>query len=83
MSKRFNIISKHKTAIITVSLADILSEIQGYSFDSINREDQLSQFAAHTPLKDEDINYYKTGFTEDLKEDSLFQECNSLFNLSE
>lgn len=77
-----NITSQHKTLIIILSLADLLTEILGFGFGTPEKEELLAGFLPHTRLGEEDIAYYKSGFLEDLKKDSLFQECQALFGIS-
>lgn len=76
-----NITSEHKPLIISLSLADLLTEILGFGYGTPRKEELLSGFLPHTSLGEEDIAYYRSGFMEDLKKDSLFQECQTLFGI--
>ncbi len=76
-----NITSKYKTIIVMVTIADLLTEILGFSFENVNREDTLLKFLAYTTLTESDVEYYRDKYLEDLSQDTLFQECRSLFAL--
>lgn len=77
-----NITSEHKALIIILSLADLLTEILGFGFGTPEKEVLLAGFLPHTSLTETDMAYYKSGFMEDLKKDSLFQECQALFGIT-
>jgi putative nucleotidyltransferase with HDIG domain len=76
-----NITSRYKSVIIVVSVADILTQILGFSPNRGDGEDLLGKFVAYTTLSEQDVDYYKNSFVADLKEDPLFQECQNLFQL--
>ena len=64
-----------------VSVADILTQILGYSPNRSDGEELLGQFVAYTTLSEQDVDYYKNRFVSDIKQDPLFQECQNLFQL--
>ena len=76
-----NITSNHKTAIVIVSSGDLVSSILGHGFGTPNAEDQLQLFLRLIKLSGQDLDYYRNSYLSDLKEDPLFQECQSLFGL--
>ena len=77
-----NITSKYKNLIITVTAADLITEILGFGFGTNDPEGRLPSFLAHLEINDADIEYYRSGYVKDLSADSLFQECQTLFGIS-
>jgi putative nucleotidyltransferase with HDIG domain len=77
-----NVTSQHKTIILIISAADLLS---GYFSDSPIAETddlKLDAFLLRINLKPEDKEFYINEFYPQLTETPLFMECSSLFNLS-
>ncbi len=79
--KSTNITSTHKLMISIVTIADILAEGLGFGYIAPDAQLLLSQLLMYTGLKEQDIEYYKTEYMNDLKKDPLFNECKSLFNI--
>ena len=79
--ENLNITSKYKSVIIVVSVADLLTQILGYSPGRMDGEELLNQFVAYTTLSEQDMDYYKNQFVGDIKQDPLCQECQNLFQI--
>ena len=79
--ENLNITSKYKSVIIVVFVADLLTQILGYSPGRMDGEELLNQFVAYTTLSEQDMDYYKNQFVGDIKQDPLFQECQNLFQI--
>ncbi len=80
--KSLNITSSHKTLILIVSAADLLS---GYYTDSPlaeTNEALLDAILMRTNLKNEDKQFYINEFCNSLAEQPMFKECSSLFGLT-
>ena len=77
-----NITSQHKTTIIIVSAADLLSGHLSESRLSETNDDLLEAFMVRINLDKNDINYYITEFYEELITMPLFRECSNLFGIS-
>lgn len=77
-----NITSQHKTIILIVSAADLMS---GHYTDSplseINDE-MLDAFFMRINLKPDDKEFYLSDFPKQLAETPMFRECSSLFGLN-
>ena len=78
-----NITSRHKAVILVVSVSDLIAEVLGFGFDEPDAAELLDQFKPHIGLSNSDVEYYMSGFVTDVKEDSLYQECQELFGLKE
>ena len=77
-----NIQSTHKELVVLISIADILTGvIHEISFSEETRK-TLHPFLLYSGLKIEQLEYFQNEFIIDLKEDSLFQECKSLFRIN-
>ena len=76
-----NITSPHKTLIMIVSAADLISG--HYSEDRLSETDDLmlSAFMTRLGLKEADTAYYISEFYNSLAEQPLFKECSNLFGL--
>ena len=79
--RNINIQSPHKELIVLITIADILSSlIHSVDFSEKDRK-VLEPYLLYSGLKMEQLNYFSERFLDDLKEDSLFQECKSLFRI--
>ncbi|MBA7638673.1 hypothetical protein ES703_46329 [subsurface metagenome] len=76
-----NITSSYKTLIIFISLADILADLLVLGELTPYLDELLSKLFQHSGLKESDMAYYRENFMEDLKSDTLFQECQSMFGI--
>ncbi len=74
-----NIDSKHRSLVLTVTLADLLSEYIDYGQRGDAREGLLSEVLSLTDHTEEDLEYFKTDYREVFEEDPLFKECQRLF----
>ena len=75
-----NIASPHKTLILIVSVADIISSLLEHPAE--DKEEQLKSFLPAANLTTSQLNYFKTEYLQELSKDSLFAECKALFNIS-
>ncbi len=76
-----NITSAHKSLIIIISIADLLSETYRFNEVSSAKDGLLKELFQHTVLQESDLDYYKNKFMDDCKNDALFQECRNLFGI--
>jgi len=74
-----NINSKYKKLILTITLADILSDYIGYGQREGSRDELLKNVLVLTNHSEEDLDYFKTSYLEIFEEDPLFKECQRLF----
>jgi len=74
-----NINSKYKKLVLTVTLADILSDYIGYGQKEGSREDLLKNVLVLTNHSEEDLEYFKSTYLDIFEEDPLFKECQRLF----
>ncbi len=74
-----NINSRHKKLVLTVTLADILSDYLGYGQREGSRDEILRNILVLTNHTESDFEYFKTDYLEVFKNDSLFKECQRLF----
>ena len=77
-----NITSEHKTIILIVSAADLLSSYITESPFSENDDDLLDAIMLRLNLKEEDKIFYTEEFIGELQQIPMFRECNSLFSLN-
>jgi putative nucleotidyltransferase with HDIG domain len=77
-----NITSSHKRMIVVVSVADFITRLMGYGIEAPEAEGMFPRLAAQADLTERDVEYYQNTYLEDLKGDTFFQECQSLFSLS-
>jgi len=78
-----NITSPHKALIFMVSTADLVAELIRVGSLYTESEQLLVELVQRTELTDNDIQYYKTTFMGDMKKDTLFLECRSLFGIGD
>jgi putative nucleotidyltransferase with HDIG domain len=76
-----HITSAHKTTILYVTVASLITESAGFGMFNSKKEELLKKLAPHISLTDEDLVNYKEHILEILKADSLFSECRTLFGL--
>ncbi|MBN1411436.1 MAG: HDOD domain-containing protein [Spirochaetales bacterium] len=76
-----NITSKHKTIIIYVSIANLLTSKLGYGKLTSYGEKLLHQIIPHTCLSEKDIESYEKEFINLLQKDPLFIECQNLYSI--
>ena len=76
-----SIASPHKNIIIIVSAADLISGEMSESRLAETNEDLLAAFMKRINLDENDINYYITGYYDELIKMPLFRECSSLFGI--
>ena len=74
-----NINSKYKKLVLTITLADILSDYIGYGQREGSRDDLLKNVLVLTNHSEEDLIYFQTSYLEIFEADPLFQECQRLF----
>jgi putative nucleotidyltransferase with HDIG domain len=74
-----NINSKHKKLILTVTLADLLSDHLGYGQRESSRDDLLINVLSLTNHDNSDFEYFKTTYLKIFEKDPLFKECQRLF----
>ncbi|MCF6334810.1 MAG: HDOD domain-containing protein [Spirochaetales bacterium] len=74
-----NINSKYRSLILTVTLADLLSEYIGYGQRGDTGDELLSEVLTRTGTTAEDLEYFKTDYRKVFEEDPLFKECQRLF----
>ncbi|MDA3940163.1 MAG: HDOD domain-containing protein [Spirochaetia bacterium] len=74
-----NINSKYKKLVLTITLADILSDYIGYGQREGTRDDLLKSVLVLTNHTEEDLEYFKTTYVEIFEKDPLFKECQRLF----
>ncbi len=74
-----NIASIHKTVILIVSAADILSSL--LETPSEIKEAELLQYLPALNISAAQIDYFRNDYLEVLSEDPLFTECETLFNI--
>ena len=78
-----NITSPHKQVILLISAADfVTSNIDLYTENPLPF-DVMRNISIQTALKEENLTYYQTVLLEKLREDPLFLECQSLFELKD
>lgn len=76
-----NIQSPHKELIVLVSIADILTAVLheiGFSDDT---KKALDPYLKYSGITLDQLSYFQDKFMIEMKDDSLFQECKSLFRL--
>ena len=78
-----NITSAHKALIFLVSAADLIAERIRIGTLAADRRQLLDEIIERTKFGAEDLQYYTTTFREDVRQDRLFQECGSLFGITE
>ena len=74
-----NVNSKHRSLVLTVTLADLLSGSLGYGQREGARENLLKEVLSLTNHDDSDLEYFKSDYKEIFEEDPLFKECQRLF----
>jgi putative nucleotidyltransferase with HDIG domain len=77
-----HITSPHKTIIIYVTVASLITQKAGYGSFNVKKNDLLGRLAPHISVSEEDVELYTEHFVEILGNDSLFSECQSLFGIS-
>jgi putative nucleotidyltransferase with HDIG domain len=75
-----NIVSSHKQVILVVSIADVVVDQLGLGF---SKGDQalLSELLPVSPIKEEDLEYYRNDYLADIRDDPLFKQCRDLFGI--
>jgi putative nucleotidyltransferase with HDIG domain len=76
-----NITSPHKTLIIFITIAGLITEKMGFGVYSQAKDKLLHTLLLHTPFSKKDIEYYEKHFLENLKDVPLFHECQDLFGI--
>ncbi len=74
-----NVNSKHRSLVLTVTLADLLSDYLGYGQREGSREKLLKEVLSLTNHDDSDLEYFKSNYKDIFEEDPLFKECQRLF----
>jgi putative nucleotidyltransferase with HDIG domain len=74
-----NINSRHKKLVLTITLADILSDYIGYGQREGSRDGLLKSVLSLTNHNNADVEYFKSTYLEIFEEDPLFKECQRLF----
>ena len=74
-----NVNSKHRTLVLTVTLADLLSSYLGYGQKEGSGEKLLTEILSLTNHDDSDLEYFKSNCKDIFEEDPLFKECQRLF----
>ena len=77
-----NITSSNRLSIITVSIADILSDELMDIPISDHKKKNMEVFRAYAGLSQDQLAYYNETFMKNLSENKLFQECKTLFHLN-
>jgi len=75
--------SPHKSLVLCVAAADLLSERQRAQTLGPGKQALLQELASQAGLKAEDLEYFRTRFAADLNRDPLFRESRALFALKE
>ena len=76
-----NITSPHKTIILIVSAADLLSGHFSESPLSETDDEKLDALLLRLSLKPEDRDFYLSSFQEQMQQMPMFRECSSLFGI--
>ncbi|MCK5197773.1 MAG: HDOD domain-containing protein [Spirochaetales bacterium] len=74
-----NVNSKHRSIVLIITLADLLSNYLGYGQRETSREDLLKEVLSLTNHDDSDLEYFKSNYKEIFEKDPLFKECQRLF----
>jgi putative nucleotidyltransferase with HDIG domain len=77
-----NIQSPHKELITLITISDILTNALHEPGFSDEIQQTLQPFLLYSGVKLDQLTYFQDRFMTDLKEDSLFQECRSLFRIT-
>jgi putative nucleotidyltransferase with HDIG domain len=77
-----NITSPHKTLIVFVTVADILTEQAVTGRSDADRQELLHKLLPHTCLTVPDAAAYTTGLAESLSDDPLFAECLQMYGFT-
>lgn len=77
-----NITSEYRQFILTVSVADILSDYLVFGGVPPAKQELLQKFSDYINLSEHEIEYFKTEFIGKLQEEPLFKECQTLFHFS-
>jgi putative nucleotidyltransferase with HDIG domain len=75
--------SPHRSLVLCVSVADLLSEKLRVTTLGTGKETLLRELAARAGLHAADLEYYRTRFSIDLDKDPLFRESRTLFALKD
>lgn len=76
-----NIQSPHKELVVIISIADLVSsELFAIEYSPEIRE-KLNPFLKYSGIGIDQLAYFQEDFMIEMKKDSLFQECRSLFRL--
>ena len=75
------ITSPHQELIILVGIADILAESARVGSLGTRKAELLAGLLPRSPLKESDLEYYRTRFLADLGQDPLVRESHSLFGI--
>jgi len=75
-----NITSPHRLSVVTVSIADILSdEISGIPLSDDKRKN-MTTFRAYAGVSETALSGYNAEYCASMQKDKLFQECKALFH---
>jgi putative nucleotidyltransferase with HDIG domain len=77
-----NITSVHKTIILYVTVANLITCNAGYGTFNKKKEELLAKLAPHVSVSEDDIQIYKEHVMEILKDDPLFMECQAMFGIA-
>lgn len=72
--------SEGKGLILTVSLADMITELLDLGFGTA-REEQLDALLRISPIGEEDLAYYRGRYLDEVRNDPFFQHCRELFGI--
>jgi putative nucleotidyltransferase with HDIG domain len=77
-----NITSRHKGLILIVSIADLVAQRMGHGLSRPDRDALFSALLPHLGQTEEQIHRFEEKFPEEVREDSLYQQCYDLFGIS-
>jgi HD-like signal output (HDOD) protein len=77
-----NITSEHRTFIILISIADMLSDLLISGELLPEKQETLNQFMRYAGISDDMTGYFTEKFVPRLREDPLFKETQSMFQFS-
>jgi putative nucleotidyltransferase with HDIG domain len=77
-----NITSRHKTLILIVSIAELLAQRMGHGASRPDRDELIAALLPHLGQDEEQIRRFEEKFPEEVREDSLYQQCYDLFGIS-
>jgi putative nucleotidyltransferase with HDIG domain len=73
------ITSQHKTVIIFVTIASLITDKIGYGHYTDLKDDLLKKLIPHISMTEKDVDFYSETLSEILMNDPIFSECQLLF----